>query len=295
MNNLSLKDFLKKYTAISEKFIDEYYKFYEICEKHLFGILADNVAIYLGIENIKKFVERIREKYKHGSDYIIIRKKKKDKSVKGVKQDKETYYFLTFDCFEKICMMSHAEKANDVRDYFIILRKFISYYREHFADKINDLVNKDGGVYILLTNKNKNIFKFGKADKNFRQRFKSYATGHDKHPDIKFIMHTSDPQAVEKCTKLFTTINQVRGKSELRKIDINILKEIMFSCALLDTKFNKIDLEEAKKYDAYIIFEDGDELEYINIRGDIVGYEKVIKTKSKSKKLNSMNHKSKSK
>ena len=39
MSNISLKDFLKKYTAISSKFINEYYKFYELCENNKFGIL----------------------------------------------------------------------------------------------------------------------------------------------------------------------------------------------------------------------------------------------------------------
>ena len=32
-NKISLKDFLKKYTIINNKFIDEYYIFYELCEK----------------------------------------------------------------------------------------------------------------------------------------------------------------------------------------------------------------------------------------------------------------------
>lgn len=31
-NNISLQDFLKKYTAISNKFIDEYYSFYDLCK-----------------------------------------------------------------------------------------------------------------------------------------------------------------------------------------------------------------------------------------------------------------------
>lgn len=39
-NKISLKDFLKKYTAISNKFIDKYYKFYEMCEGDLYGIEA---------------------------------------------------------------------------------------------------------------------------------------------------------------------------------------------------------------------------------------------------------------
>ena len=45
--NISLKSFLKKYTAISNKFIDEYFKFYEMCEKDTFGIEASKVIKYL--------------------------------------------------------------------------------------------------------------------------------------------------------------------------------------------------------------------------------------------------------
>lgn len=36
MKDVILKDFLKTYTAISNKFIDEYYKFYELCENNKF-------------------------------------------------------------------------------------------------------------------------------------------------------------------------------------------------------------------------------------------------------------------
>ena len=31
---ISLKNFLKKYTAISNKFIDEYYEFYDSCKNN---------------------------------------------------------------------------------------------------------------------------------------------------------------------------------------------------------------------------------------------------------------------
>ena len=37
-------------------------------------------------------------------------------------------------------MQYRKKKANDVRYYFIILRKFIDYYKDHFANKINELV-----------------------------------------------------------------------------------------------------------------------------------------------------------
>jgi hypothetical protein len=58
-----LKDFLIKYTAISKKFINNYYKFYDICVSNKFGISVESVADYLGITNIPHFTERIRKKY----------------------------------------------------------------------------------------------------------------------------------------------------------------------------------------------------------------------------------------
>ena len=34
MSQITLKDFLIKFTAIPNKFINEYYKFYELCENN---------------------------------------------------------------------------------------------------------------------------------------------------------------------------------------------------------------------------------------------------------------------
>ena len=41
--NFTLKDFLKKYTAISNKFIDEYYFFYEKTIDNKFGIKIQDI------------------------------------------------------------------------------------------------------------------------------------------------------------------------------------------------------------------------------------------------------------
>ena len=38
MENITLKNFLKTYTAISNNFIDEYYYFYELCENNMYRI-----------------------------------------------------------------------------------------------------------------------------------------------------------------------------------------------------------------------------------------------------------------
>jgi hypothetical protein len=107
MNNITLIDFLKKYTAISNKFIDEYYKFYNMCEKTYFGINVENVIKYLEIKQTEDFYKRITNKFVLNKDYIIII----DNHFK-VKNKKYSNYYISFDVFEKICMVSHSIKAD---------------------------------------------------------------------------------------------------------------------------------------------------------------------------------------
>ena len=83
-NSINLKIFLKRYTAVNESFIDEYYKFYELCEKNYFGIDVDLVIKYLGIAKVEEFYERLRNKYKENIDYVkeIKQNTKKIKNYK---------------------------------------------------------------------------------------------------------------------------------------------------------------------------------------------------------------------
>ena len=73
-NKISLIEYLKTYTAIPIKFIEEYYDFYKMCYKRTHGIPIEYVIKYLGITNEKKFVERLKEKYieKIEKSYILI-------------------------------------------------------------------------------------------------------------------------------------------------------------------------------------------------------------------------------
>ena len=119
MNNISLKDFLKTYTQISNKFIDEYYTFFDLCEKDNYGIDAELVIEYLGFTNSDSFYERLRNNYTLRLDYNIKRKIQKSQKDKT-----DIKYYLSFDCFEDICMLSRTKKGEAVREYLISLRKF---------------------------------------------------------------------------------------------------------------------------------------------------------------------------
>lgn len=180
--------------------------------------------------------------------------------------------------------MSKAEKANQVRDYFIILRKFIQYYLNHISDMIiNDaLYNPNGYVYIILANKGKNIFKFGRT-KNMRARLKNYATGKDVHPDIRFIMAVHNKDAVENCVKSLVMAHQFKPKQEIYKVNIDIIKNAISDCASVGIKYNDDYLN--KDIDAYIVFDDP-----ANNRKS-----KHSKTQSKKSKNNKSNTKKSSK
>lgn len=279
---ITLKEFLKKYTAISNKFIDEYYSFYERTINNKFGIKTLDIMKYLNINNRYKFEERIRNNYILNIDYIIT--KLSEKLEKG---KTDSNYFITFECFEKICMNSSTEKGKLFRDYFIMLRKFIDYYKQHFSDKINDLVNNNKYMYILLVNKGKNIFKIGRTQ-NIRNRLKSYSTGKDKHPDIKFIMIVDDSIKVEKCVKLMSKQFKYKENKELYKIELDKLKNIIFSCAHLD-KIIKDNIYNKEKYDSYIVYDDSKNFDYLNLNGNTIGYEKGYKTIKTIKNNKSIN------
>ena len=274
MTTISLKDFLKTYTAVSNKFIDEYYYFYELCENDKFGINVELIIKYLEYNDAKKFYERLRKNYIIQKDYII--KRKIQKLQKGIR---DAEYFLSLDCFEKICLTSRTPKGESVRDYFILLRKFINYYKSHFADGINRLAKSRKYVYIILVNKDKNIQKFGRTI-NMRKRLYNYATGKDKHPDIKFIMIVDDPIRVESCTKSLIEKYQFKNKQELYKIDYDVLKSTIFDCADLIKSLDE-KVENSKKYDTYVVYDEFEENEYLDLNNNVIGYEKIAKKSSK--------------
>lgn len=189
----------------------------------------------------------------------------------GSKSAKRVDYMLSIECFEKLCMLSKISKGEAVRDYFIILRKFIDYYKSHFANKINSLIKTKKYVYVILVDKNKNIQKFGRTE-NMRKRLYSYATGKDKHPDIKFIMVVDDPKRVESCTKVFIDKHKFKNKQELYKIDFDIFKSVIFNCAdmvkTLDDKMKNND------YDTYVIYDEYEENEFLDLEGNVIGTKK---------------------
>jgi phage anti-repressor protein len=274
---ITLKEFLGKYTAIPLKFIDEYYKFYELCQTEKYGIPIEKLVKYLGLASQVRLETRLRESYELNYDYVIIRTNQK--SMKGIKDAK---YMLSFSTFEKICMNSTTKKGAQYRDYYVMLRKFIDYYKEHFANKIMELTQTEKFIYIIAVNKTSKILKLGRT-KDIRKRLQNYSTGRDKHPDIKFIMIVKNDKQVESCAKLFAKVYRYKGNRELYKMNNDMLKNIVYRCAELDKSV--IDsLESNKSLNTYVVYDDAKTIQYLNLNGEVIGMEtKTIKNKPKPK------------
>lgn len=203
--------------------------------------------------------------------------------MKGVK---DANYMLSFECFEKICMNSSTKKGQEFRDYFVMLRKFIDYYKDHIADKIMKLTKTNKYIYILMVNKTSNILKLGRTG-DIRKRLQTYSTGKETHPDVKFIMIVEDDKRVEKCAKLFSKAYQYKANKELYKIHSDNLKKIIFGCAEIDKGVIETINSSKKNLDTYVVYDDSEKIEYLNLNGDVVGMEKkpsIIK-KTKTRKI----------
>jgi len=111
---ITLKEFLIKFTAIPEKFINEYTAFYDKCSSNKFGIKLEEIMKYLIIENLEKFEERIRDNYIEGVDYEKVRLN--NKLMNGIK---DVHYMISFEGFEKIAMRSNTKKGQMFRDYYL--------------------------------------------------------------------------------------------------------------------------------------------------------------------------------
>jgi len=122
-------NFLKKYSTIPEKFIDDFYEITkETYSSREFVIDFDVVVKWLVVRKdnlkatpIKNFDEDI--------DYISKMITKKHQNNKGATITE--IITLTPLCFKELCMISTSKNARDVRMFYISLEDLVSKY--HFS------------------------------------------------------------------------------------------------------------------------------------------------------------------
>ena len=236
---ISLQDYLKKFTPINSKFIDDFFGLYdENTDDTDFVINIDAVSTWLKIirGNIKK---TLLETYRENIDYKVST----NKSTTAGRPSESI--FLTPDCFKRICMLTKSSKGEEVRSYYIQLEKHLDKYKDNI---INDLRNRvkvlernmkpievpkdEGVIYVLKTDENislADLYKIGSTD-DFKSRLTTHHSSHADNVEVSYVYKTSDVKGVERCLKAVLKEKQYRKRKEFYQIDLEILKKIISNC-----------------------------------------------------------------
>ena len=245
-NNISLQDYLKKYSTINNKFIDDFFSLYDInTTNDDFVINLDNVVKWLQARK-KNLKATLISSYQVDVDYKI-----KILPPKG-KGRPEEEIMLSPSCFKRLSMMSRTAKAEEVRQYYISLEEHIDKYKGYVITALNAKVAKyekdlrptpeiksEGVIYVLKTNQEiEDVYKLG-ISKEFKSRLATHQSSHPDKLDIVYVYETEMIVKVENCLKLLLKDKGYRKRKEFYEIDINILKSLIKTCDCLSLTVRK--------------------------------------------------------
>jgi len=241
MNNniskISLQEYLKKYSSINNKFIDDFFNLYNInTTNDDFVININNVVKWLKAHK-KNLKATLTESYQLDIDYKI-----KKLSPKG-KGRPEEEIMLSPNCFKRLSMMSRTAKAEEVRNYFISIEEHLDKYKGYIISALNKKVEKyekelkptpeitkTNVIYVLKTNQNiEDLYKLG-ISKEFKSRLATHQSSHPDKLDIVYVYETEMIEKVENCLKGLLKDKGYRKRKEFYEIDINILKQLIKTC-----------------------------------------------------------------
>jgi phage anti-repressor protein len=194
---ISLELFLKKYSSISNSFINDFFSLYTVDTTDTDLIINfDNLVNWLNMrkDNLKK---TLIASYIKNIDYKI---KKIKSNIPGKPKEE---ILITSDCCKRLCMLSKTQKAEEVRTYFIEIEKLVNKYKNYIIEALNKKIDilennqkpisdtKSGIIYILKTDKNiVDLYKIGKT-KKFKERIRTHNSSHIDNVDIVHIYETN--------------------------------------------------------------------------------------------------------
>jgi hypothetical protein len=265
---MKITEFLKKFTLIESKFIDDFYSFYDE-GKNEYDKTIDLEKIALWLNVTKGHIKRLLiDNFEDGKDYNEF----KPKSTKEhkVSNNKKTI-LLTYECAKLLCMISRSEKATMIRNFYIEIEKILINYKDNIAQNLYDqleikvnnkkIINENNNkalIYILkVADKSTEGFKIGKTD-DLKARMVQYNVGRISELPIVFVYQTEHIDEIENCMKGNLKRYQMKYNTELFDIDLDFIKDTISYCtktnALLLKKNNK--LFRSKDNNRWLIFID---------------------------------------
>lgn len=265
-NIVDAKTFVKKYTTVPEKFIDELFDKYDVTTSQTdFAVRLSSVAKWLSASK-KTLAETLKLSYTEDVDYKRIRPK--DNYYKtSAKVNNFVEYMLTPDCFKRMCMLSKSKNAEMVRTYFLAVEKAFFQYRQETEEGMKQTIErllrnqkgpeKDDGpgvVYIKrASHYNRNRIKVGRAQNG--KRFNAYNTGEADDVEILYKYKTDYVKSVEKCVKAWLEDKRYRRYKEVYDVEPEVAKRFIESCGEIGLKLMHKKRKSELKGGYFLVFE----------------------------------------
>jgi len=245
--NLTLKLFLKKYSTLSNEFIDDFYEIYDFNESNNDEFIINLELIVKWLNTKKgKIKKTLLNSYTQNIDWIT----KKEKNGKLSKHNKEII-LLTPDCFKRLCLLSKTKKAEEVRTYYLELEKLINNYKNYIIEglqKTVDILENNqkevsskikGTIYVLKSQKDiDGIYRFGRTE-DFKKRLQNYNSANSDKMKVMLIYETKNAEKIEKCVLSQIKELRYRKRKDFYEINLTLLKHLIKSCSDLTLKYKK--------------------------------------------------------
>jgi phage anti-repressor protein len=236
--NINLQTYLKQYSSINNKFIDDFFGLYDMNTNDTdFVINIDVIANWLKSQKYT-LNETLRKSYRKDIDYKITKQVKN-----GERGRPSEIIMLTPECFKRLCMLSRTEKAEEVRTYFITIEQHLNKYKSYIIDGLNKKIKKyeselkpnpkvanKGVIYVLKTTEDiDNVYKIGRT-KKFTDRLKVHQSSHPDKLEIAYVYETDNVEAVESCIKDLLKDTRYRKRREFYEVELSLLKQFIKNC-----------------------------------------------------------------
>lgn len=193
-------------------------------------------------------VDTLKRSYTEGVDYIINKSANPSRKKYGNNYKR---VLITPACFKELAMRTASKNGDMMRRYFIEIEDAFLKYRNQtikgLETDISELLHnqaprikpaRPGYVYVVLAKDNTTLHKVGKATQ-LQSRMDTYNSGHADNVKILYQIQTDYMDDVEKCIATLCREKRYRKRKEVYNIDIDILKEVMSTCASLRSKVSR--------------------------------------------------------
>lgn len=251
----SLQDYLKKFSVVSNKFIDDFFSLYQYNTKDSEFVIDLEVLTKWLSARKSTIKDTLKKSYTKNIDYT-------EKIIKNTTVGRPSeQVMLTPDCMKRLCMVSRTKKAEDVRSYFIELEKHINQYKDviverYLSNHTPQQENIQGGViYILNTDLNlPGVYKIGKTT-DFKARLKTHQSSHVDNIKVVKVYKTTDIDNVEKCLKQYLKQKQFKKYKEFYQVEVDDITKLFKICNNTTLSAKKVLSKTDQKGGYYIYLE----------------------------------------